>query len=80
MASVVWNKTAGDEETSVNDMCRQQSSVLLSNMNDRENFDENEDDVVRSPLSRHSHDVDHKIFSGAGDVISVQQIDDDTET
>ena len=47
-------------------------------MNDRENVDEN--DVLRSLLSRHSYDVGCKRFSGGGDVVSVQQTDDDTET
>jgi len=80
--------TPEEDTTSINDKCRQQkdqsvvlSNVLTSNMNDRENVDENEDDDVLCSLSsRHSYDVDCKTFSGAGDVVSVQQINDDTET
>jgi len=86
--SFVWYKTPGDETTSISDKCRQQkdqsvalSNVLISNINDRENVDENEDDdVLCSLLSRNKYDVGRKTFSGAGDVVSVQQIDDDTET
>ena len=86
-ASFVRYKSSGDETTSINDKCRQQkdqsvalSNVLISNMNDGGNVDENGcDDVLCSLLSRHSYDAVRKTFSGAGNVVSVQQIDDDTE-
>jgi len=77
-----------EDESSITDNCRQQkdqsvalSNVLISKMNDKLNVDENEDDdMVCSVLPRHSYDVGRKTFSGAGDVVSVQQIDDDTQT
>lgn len=41
---------------------------------------EEDDDVLCSLLSRHSYDVDSKTFSGADDVVNVQQINADNET
>ena len=65
-ASVVWYKTPGDETTSISDNCGQkkdQSSALISNMNDSENVDENEDDdyICANSFASSSHLSSHKL-------------------
>jgi len=53
------------------------SATLTSDVNESECIDDKgEDDVLCDPLSRHVNDVGSEMFRDAGEVVSVQQIQD----
>ena len=78
----VWYQTPADEVTNDSrvqrqDECTALSSTLMNDVNESEHVDDKrEDDVLCDLLSRHLNDVDSVTFRDAGEVVTVQQIDD----
>ena len=77
---LIWYKTAEEEMTSVSDECARRqdkrtalSSTLTRDVNESERV---EDDILCNLLSRHGSDVGSGMFRGAGEVVSVQHIDE----
>ena len=78
----VWYQTPADEVTHDSRVQRQAvctalSSTLMNDVNESEHVDDKGyDDVLSDLLSRHSNDVNSGMFRDAGEVVTVQQIDD----